>query len=447
MPIKTGLAVLTFIALILLPQYVPALEKYKSFNPSTIPLVVDLPVKGPPTEAVAEAKNPELRAARLEAAAPQNLIDPAHELDHFYAALLKGGTTRILHYGDSPTTGDLITADARAALQKQFGDAGSGFALIARPWAWYNHRGVEMEGSGWGIDVAGVGELKDGMHGLGGASFRGSVGATARYTLKVAHNFVEIAYLSQPDGGDFAVEADGSLLGTVETAADAKAPGFASFNIPGGAKKFVVRVTSGSVRLYGADFRRAGSGVVYHSLGVNGANVTLLSHAFNGPHWTAELRHYKPDLVIINYGTNESGYPSFVEGTWGTELKNAVKRVQAAVPDASVLLMSPMDRGERKQDGKIDTITAMPSLVKIEARVAQENEVAFFNTFQAMGGPGTMGRWYTSEPRLVGADFIHPMPAGAKIVGELLYSALRDGYNDYKLRQLNKASVQTASKE
>ena len=48
-----------------------------------------------------------------------------------------------------------------------------------------------------------------------------------------------------------------------------------------------------------------------------------------------------------------------------------------------------------------------------------------------------MARWYAAEPRLVGADFIHPMPAGAKIVGELLYNALRDGYNEYKLRQLN----------
>ena len=447
MPIRTGLAILTFIGLILLPQYVPALEKYKSFDPKTIPLVVDLPIKGPPSEAVAEATDPDLREQRLQATAPKNLIDPNHELDHFYAALLKGGTTRILHYGDSPTTGDLITADARAALQKQFGDAGSGFALIHRPWAWYNHRGVEMEGSGWSTDVAGATEVKDGMHGLGGVSCRGSAGAIARYTLKVAHDRVEISYLSQPDGGDFTVEADGNLLGTVETAADSKTPGFAPFEIPGGAKKFIVRVTRGSVRLYGADFRRSGPGVVYHSLGVNGANVTLLSKAFSGPHWTAELRHYKPDLVIINYGTNESGYPSFVEGTWGQEVKSAVKRVQAALPDASVLLMSPMDRGERKHDGKIDTITGMPSLVKIEAGIGQEMGVAFFNTFQAMGGPGTMGRWYASEPRLVGADFIHPMPAGAKIVGELLYSALRDGYNDYKLRQLNKASVQTASKE
>ena len=36
-----------------------------------------------------------------------------------------------------------------------------------------------MEGSGWGIDIAGATEVKDGMHGLGGASFRGSAGAVA----------------------------------------------------------------------------------------------------------------------------------------------------------------------------------------------------------------------------------------------------------------------------
>ena len=52
-----------------------------------------------------------------------------------------------------------------------------------------------------------------------------------------------------------------------------------------------------------------------------------------------------------------------------------------------------------------------------------------------------MARWYAAEPRLVGADYIHPMPAGAKIVGELLYGSLRDGYNEYKLRQLKGREV------
>ncbi len=130
----------------------------------------------------------------------------------------------------------------------------------------------------------------------------------------------------------------------------------------------------------------------------------------------------------MNYGTNESGFASFVDKTWGPEMKEAVRRIRTALPGASVLLMSPMDRGERKDGGEIDTVPVLPRLVNIEARVASETGAAFFNTFEAMGGQGTMGRWYAAEPRLVGADFIHPMPAGAKIVGELLYGALRDGY-------------------
>jgi hypothetical protein len=47
-----------------------------------------------------------------------------------------------------------------------------------------------------------------------------------------------------------------------------------------------------------------------------------------------------------------------------------------------------------------------------------------------------MGRWFAAEPRLVGSDYIHPMPAGAKIVGELLYTALRQGFNQYKVEAL-----------
>ena len=247
---------------------------------------------------------------------------------------------------------------------------------------------------------------------------------------------MEVAYLAQPDGGEFAVDADNQELGTVETEGGAKAPGYASFKIPPGATKFAVRVTRGNVRLYGAEFRKSRSGVIYSSLGINGANVTLLSRSFNERHWTAELRHYKPDLVIVNYGTNESGFREFVDKTWAPEMREVVRRLHVALPDSSVLLMSPMDRGERKTGGEIDTIPVLPRLVEIEARVAGETGAAFFNTFEAMGGEGTMARWYAAEPRLVGADFIHPMPAGAKIVGELLYNALRDGYNQYKLRQL-----------
>jgi lysophospholipase L1-like esterase len=444
MPWKTILTVATFAGLM---QALPVLRSLKTFDPQTIALVWQMPVPQPPEAELAAARTAiPLRHNTLgqqgEEPAPTSVLDPRHQMDHFYAALnaslSTGGVTRVLHYGDSPTTADLITADARALLQKQFGDAGSGFVLIARPWAWYGHRGVEMNASDWKIDVAGApdSKLKDGLHGLGAASFRGSTGAVAQWHFKdTRHSSVEISYLAQPDGGSFSMEADGVVIGSADTAGE-QAPGYASFPFPPGSKDFTLRVTRGSVRLYGADFRKAGPGVVYSSLGINGANVTLLSHAVNGAHWTAELRHYQPDLVVVAFGTNESGFPKFVDSTWGGELKAAVRRIQAAVPGVSILLMSPMDRGERKDNGEIGTVEAMPRLVEIESRVAAETGVAFFNTFQAMGGEGTMAKWYNGEPRLVGADFIHPMPAGARIVGELLYNALREGYNGYKLRQL-----------
>jgi lysophospholipase L1-like esterase len=117
-------------------------------------------------------------------------------------------------------------------------------------------------------------------------------------------------------------------------------------------------------------------------------------------------------------------------------MRKAVGRLRAALPDTSILLMSPMDRGAKSASGQIDTIPSMPRLVLTESKVAAESSVAFFNTFEAMGGAGTMGRWFSAEPRLVGSDYIHPMPAGAKIVGELLFSALRDGFIQYKIQEL-----------
>jgi lysophospholipase L1-like esterase len=428
---KTILAVVTFAALILLPRAVPALKSYVSLDPRDIALVWDLPVPKPK-----ELETDAVRVQRLQVRKPDNLLDPRKTLDHFYEALLQGGPVRVLHYGDSPTTGDLITADARAMFQKQFGDGGAGFVLMAKPWAWYFHRGVDMDSSKWTIDVAGDTQIKDGLHGLGGASFQGLPGAVANFSVKDQQRTAEVAFLEQPEGGIFSFEADGNELGKVETSAEERHPAWKLFELPAGTKKFTVRVESGRVRLYGVEFSKGRPGVLYSSLGVNGANITLLSRAFNGTHWTAQLHHYKPDLVVLAYGTNESGFPKFVDSTWAAEMKLAVKRVQAALPGTSILLMSPMDRGERNDRGEIETIAAMPRLVKIEGKVAEETGVAFFNTFQAMGGEGTMGRWYAAEPRLVGSDYIHPMPAGAKIVGELLYGALRDGYNEYKLRQL-----------
>jgi lysophospholipase L1-like esterase len=375
-------------------------------------------------------------------AAPSAFLnDDAGVLDHFYQSLFRiekgerDAVTRIVHYGDSPTTADLITGDVRALLQERFGDAGHGFVLIAKPWAWYQHNGVSLSGSGWQMAPASHFESRDGLFGLGGVSFTGAAAARSTIAWDDARqtNF-EVWYLRQPGGGTFTFSADSGPVQRVDTAAEEKTPGFATFSVPAGAAQVDLRVEKAPVRLFGVTARTSAPGVIYDSLGLNGASTTVLTRMFNQAHWTDELRHRDPHLLIINYGTNEADFPDFVEKSYEKELREAIRRARAALPDASILVMSPMDRGE-KSGGEIQTMATIPRIVEIQKRVAAETDCGFFDTFAAMGGAGTMARWYAAHPRLVSADFIHPYPAGGKIIAEVFVREITTGLDRYKLRQ------------
>ncbi len=123
--------------------------------------------------------------------------------------------------------------------------------------------------------------------------------------------------------------------------------------------------------LFGITAEKPGPGVVYDSLGLNGASITVLSRMFNAAHWTAELQHRDPELVIINYGTNEADFADFIDKQYERELREAIRRVRAALPDASILVMSPMDRGHRTGPGEIETMPTIPRIVDMQQRVAR----------------------------------------------------------------------------
>jgi lysophospholipase L1-like esterase len=208
-----------------------------------------------------------------------------------------------------------------------------------------------------------------------------------------------------------------------------------NITLPAHTKAVDIRVESGKVELYGETFLRQRSGVVYDSLGLNGASTTVLSRGFDHTSWTAALQHAAPTLVIINYGTNESGFGAFVDKQYEGELRLAIQRIRNALPNVSILVMSPMDRGERSGIDQIQTMKTIPRIVAIQKRVAADTHCAFFDTFNAMGGDGTMARWYNGNPRLVAGDLIHPTPQGAGIVAKAFVKDLLEGYDIYKARQ------------
>jgi lysophospholipase L1-like esterase len=450
-PKQTVLAIATFAAILLAVHY--GVSATKGLDPSALSFITAFPsgrasliplvkVPPPPIPTIFAVPKPKLRGAVAVASSltleSQFLIDNNGALDHFYAALrdLHTGqssrrTVRIVHYGDSPTTADLITGDARDLLQERFGNAGPGFIFIAKPWAWYNHHGVDVSATGWMINTA-VGSMREADYGLGGAIFTGPVGATSTIHL-LAHDStsIEVQYLEEPGGGSIDITADGAPMGTVNTAGDTKKNNATSIPLTPGARQVDLRVSGSPVQVFGVVFSRADRGLTYDSIGLNGASTTVMSRAFNPADFSSALEHRNPDLVVINYGTNESSFPSYVEKQYEPELIRAIGRVRNALPNASILIMSPMDRGERTGTDSISTMRAIPEIVAIQQRVAQQMDCGFFNTYQAMGGSGTMARWYQRHPPMVGADLIHPSPQGARIVAQLLTGQLLIGYERY----------------
>jgi lysophospholipase L1-like esterase len=384
--------------------------------------------------------------------------DPANALNSFYASLARtdnkeaGAITRITHYGDSPITNDGITSTVRRLLQTRFGDAGHGFILMDRPWAWYGHDAITFtSGGGWEDQPMGPAS-NAGEFGLGGVSFRASgPGKYARFapaaTGETGKNFsrMEVYYLQEPSGGQFNVFVNNENVHTVSTSGETAVSGFHEIKAPqSGANTFEVKSAGGTVELFGAVLENDGPGVVYDSLGVNGAYAGLLVTAMNENHWAEQLRHRNPSLVVINYGTNESQYASLDQmQRYEKDLREVIRRVRVALPNVSILVVSPMDRGKRAPGGKIITMPSIPLIVEMQRRVALEEKCAFFNTFQAMGGEGTMAKWAAGKGKnhLVGGDLTHPTAEGAEIVGSLIYEAINDGYTKFKARAGNQLAA------
>ncbi len=442
-PIQTALTILMLAALLYGARRVqPAIPVP---TPAQFASIVDLdPARSPLSPLVRHEDPAPLLPEPIfgRPGAPLLLEDASGALDQFYAALWRtekkepDAVTRIVHYGDSPTTADLITGDVRTILQSRYGDAGHGYILIDRPWAWYQHTGVSVSGSGWDMSRATSYESRDGLFGLGGVSFAASGGATSKIVYSnPGHRHFEVWFLKQPGGGLLDVSGDGKHLGTIDTSADSKTPGFVGLLSTASVRTLELRVERPPVRVFGVIAEKPGPGVVYDTLGLNGASINVLALIMNADHWAAELRQRHPNLVIVNYGTNEADFGAFIDKGYEKELRETIRRIRAALPDASIMLMSPMDRGKHS-GGEIVTMPTIPKLVDIQRRVARDTGCGFFDTFHAMGGDGTMARWYNGQPRLVSADLIHPVPAGGKMIATVFARELAAGLNRYKLRQV-----------
>ena len=374
---------------------------------------------------------------------PVSIVDPDDRgLGGFYRALERtvdkdgDGITRIVHFGDSIITSDYVSGTLRRKFQKQFGDSGHGYMLLANAWPAYFHNDVERFAStGWLVSRI-VGPLApDGLYGLGGVSFRAPPGSRARFGTAKKGSYgtrvsrFELVYLEEPGGGKARINIDGKEYSVLDTNAEQKRVATKVIEVPDGAHELEFVTISGYTRAFGVVMERTEPGIVYDAIGVQGARIRFLDKQ-DDAHWAEQLRWRDPDLLIYQFGANESGdgfaYPM---DEYYETMKAVLQQGKRAVPDAGCLVIGAMDRAEKKGTA-MRTMPVIPAIVKEQRKAAADTGCAFWNTYEAMGGPGSMAAWV--QRGLGQADLTHPTGSGSEVLASWIFSALMQGFTDYR---------------
>lgn len=373
----------------------------------------------------------------------QKIEDPTGAMGTLYRALRKlesgGGArnvVRVLHYGDSILTTDELSGRVRQILQTRFGDGGHGFILLGKPWRWYKHLNVEHGARGkWRSRVLTSDPVSDGLYGLGGVAFeaqRGSHGKTWVGTVDEGSRVsgFDISYLEQPHGGSFDLSLDGEKIETISTDAVEKRTVHKTVDVRGGRGKIGVEFNNdGVLRLFGAVMESGERGVVYDSLAINGARASVLGR-YDEEHWAGELQRRDPSLVVLMFGANEGANRFLVLREYRVHLAKLIRTMRAALPDTSFLVVGPLDQAKKNAGGTFDSWKMPRKLSKAQREVSLAEGCAFFDTWNAMGGKGSMGKWYRKG--LGGGDLIHPTEHGARKIGNWLAESLLYGYQTFE---------------
>jgi len=345
------------------------------------------------------------------------------------------GQARLVFFGASHVASDLFTGYIRRELQRRYGDAGHGFVVPVHPWRTYRHLDVNIESDGkrWETHRIRVGDENVEMVGVAGVAMSskypgsfGAVSTTEENEQGRTAGLFELYYLEHPRGGDMDVFIDGRRARRISTRAAKAKTAYATFRVPDAGHRFEIRTLSRRpVWLFGVAIERDVPGVIVDTLGINGsrARYQLL---WNDDIYREQLRRRDPDLVVLAYGTNESGDESPLED-YERDLRAVMKRVRDTVPRASCLLIGPSDRPMQVEERVFEDRARTARLIEIQHSVALEHGCGFFDLVAFQGGSLSMIQWAANDPAYASQDHIHYTRLGYQRLGEVLLSALLEG--------------------
>lgn len=179
---------------------------------------------------------------------------------------------------------------------------------------------------------------------------------------------------------------------------------------------------------YGFMLMNGHPGILYHSIGVNGARFT----DYTSRNYVRQLALLKPSLLIVSLGTNEAFGRSFSREQFCSQVDAFIRLIKEELPGTALLMTTPAESYRRAYKNKKKYYVRNDNIAKVADALTsytKENGIAYWDMFSITGGDNSCKKWL--EAGMFGRDRIHFSREGYGEQGVLLYKALiRSCIND-----------------
>lgn len=361
----------------------------------------------------------------------QNIIEQPDALRPFFDALdslqqRKIKQLEILHIGDSHLQADFFPQQMRTRFQQDYGNAGRGIVFPYRAAKTNESFLWQSSANGNFIRRRLVHEADTLPLGLAGMGFftrdsAASITMLLRQTDSLNYAFRELRMVCiNPDMAYLPQLKDTS--GNMSNMECTPMNGFCSYKKSFSEPLQNIRLQISNPRLSSKGFNMhalilgdTASGVIYHSVGINGAEYR---HYDAAPLFFEESRLLHPALIIFSLGTNEAYARNFSADSLLFHANRVIARLLAMHPNACVLITSPGDALKGRKYKNPNNLKAVKAL----RDYCRQKGYAFYNWYNAMGGAGSIHQW--TRKSWAQKDKLHLTRAGYTLQGDMLYRAI-----------------------
>jgi lysophospholipase L1-like esterase len=265
-----------------------------------------------------------------------------------------GRPVHILQIGDSHTAGDAITGAWRDLLQGRYGSGGRGVLAGGRPYAGYLTRGVNVTMSdGWSIAATfGAASASPrpplGLSGFSLTSRREGARMSLTADPQEAFDRFTICAMTGPRAGALSIRI-GTRTSRFELDSFTTRPECRTIELD--APQTTVDVTTEgapvTITSWGT-FHDAG-GVALSNVGVVGSQLVHFARTDDAV-MGEELRAYRPDLIVLAFGTNEGFAPRFSPQEYEITLRTQIGRLRRLAGNVPILLLGAPDASTRRPE-------------------------------------------------------------------------------------------------